>query len=363
VIRATRLVEHRFSLEPPLRSAAGTWHERRSLLLVLEDADGHFGLGEAAPLPGFSADGFETARAALLSLLGRPLPDRVSTPNARTALAAAGAKLGSPAARSAIEAALLDLRSRREERPAWSLLVPDATLAREVPLSLWLPDGVEPALESAKLAAERGIGAFKVKLDARRDLEDGIRTLESLRRTLGPALALRADANRSALRSELAPYVERLRALELEWLEEPTAAPLGEPLGVPIALDESLEPSGAPPELAQRPFIAALVLKPTALGGVSRCLELAEHARAEGRASVASHTLEGPTGFMAAAALALALGPERAHGLAPHRALHGDRPPALAVDRDAVVAWNEAGFGLSADRALAGAEIVREHRA
>jgi L-alanine-DL-glutamate epimerase-like enolase superfamily enzyme len=201
-----------------------------------------------------------------------------------------------------------------------------------------------------------------VKLDARRELEDGVRTLEALRVALGAEVSLRADANRSASLRGLEPYGERLRALRLEWLEEPTTEPLTEVLGVPIALDESLERTAGVPDLAQRPFVAALVLKPTALGGISRCLELGRHARTLGRFACASHTLEGPLGFMAAATLALTFGPACAHGLAPHAALRGERPPGLRAERDEIVAWQAHGYGLGVEESLRGAIVTREHR-
>lgn len=360
MIRATRLIEHRFTLTAPLRSAAGSWQERSSLLLVVEDGNGVFGIGEAAALPGFSRDALDEARAELSLLLGRSLRERPCGDVAR-ALAESSAAVASPAARCALEAALLDVWSRRSRQPAWSLLAEADSSA--VALSAWLPDGTHAALDAAKDAEQRGINAFKVKLDARRGLEDGVQTLEALRAELGPAVRLRGDANRSARRAELAPYLARLRALELEWLEEPTPEPLEESLGVPIALDESLEPNGAAPELTARPFVAALVLKPTSLGGLTRCLELAAHARAAGRGAVASHALEGPVGYMTAAALAVTLGDGHAHGLAPHRALRNTRPPALAPERDVIVPWTAAGFGLDVDQALAGASIVSEQRA
>jgi o-succinylbenzoate synthase len=360
VIRAERLIEHRFPLDPPLKSAAGTWRERHSLLLVLGDSSGGFGIGEAAPLPDFSRDTLEAARDALLALLGRPLPERIRDVTAD--LRELSANLTSPAARFALEAALLDAWSRRAEHPAWALLAPDAG-AQSLPLSAWLPDGAEGAVEVAKAALGRGVTSFKVKLDAKRGLDDGVRTLEALRHTLGPSVSLRADANRSATRDALESYAERLRGLELEWLEEPTAEPLAEPFGVPIALDESIEPSGALPDFDKQSFVVALVLKPTALGGIARCLELATHARAHGRSVAASHTLEGPVGYMASSALAVALASHTAHGLAPHRALRELRPRALRARRDEIFAWREHGFGLDVEQALAGAEIVREYRA
>jgi O-succinylbenzoate synthase len=358
VIRAVRLLEHHFALERPMASGAGSWRAREALLLVLEDAEGRIGLGEAAPLPGFSPDTLEAARGALRELQGRTLPPR-SPGRVADGLREASAGLSSPAARAALEGALLDLWARQANVPAWQLFDKSGATG-PVALSVWLPDGAGAAVSTARRALGRGVTSFKVKLDARLDLEVGIDTLEALRRTLGSSVKLRADANRSATRDALEPFLERLRALELEWLEEPTDDPSPTKLGVPLGLDESLQPSGTLPALEAWPEVAALVLKPTALGGLARCLELGVHARAAGRAAVASHTLEGPVGYMAAATLALALGPSAAHGLPPHPALRGLRPPALHPTRDELVPWEAPGFGLSVDDALAGAELDRE---
>ncbi len=361
MIRAARLIEHAWALAATVGSAAGAWSERRALLLVLEDDGGHVGLGEAAPLPGFAADALAAARASLAALLGCGLPDAPSNDVAKTLGELSGA-LASPSARSALEGALLDVWARRRGLPAYALLT-DVTPGARAPLSAWLPDGTGDALAAARAHLAHGGTGVKVKLDAARGLGAGLATLEALRRELGPGVALRADANRSATLATLVPFLDRLRALGLEWLEEPTAEPITADLGVPLALDESLQAPGTKPDLTARPFVAGLVLKPTALGGIARCLELAAHARAHGRAAVASHTLEGPVGFMTAVTLAFALGSERAHGLTAHRALRTARPPGLAGEADVLEAWAEPGLGLDLATALAGTEIVREERA
>jgi o-succinylbenzoate synthase len=357
MIRATRLIEHRFRLSAAARSAAGKWSERVSLLLVLGDGS-QLGLGEAAPLPGFSADSLGDARDTLVGLLGRPLPDFEPSASLAAQLGVASAGLKSPAARAALEAALLAIWSRRAQAPAWSLLGVEP--ARRAPLAAWLPEGEVAALRAAESAFARGARAFKVKLDAARGLEEGVATLEALRRSFARMVTLRADANRSATLAELEPFLPRLRALELEWLEEPTAVPLSESIGVPLALDESLAAAGER-LLETTPSLAALVLKPTALG-FARCLELAGAAAARGIAAIASHALEGPVGFMAAATLALASNGSHAHGLGPHGGLHATRPPALDPKHDELVAWMEPGFGLELTAVLAGTEIEREYR-
>jgi o-succinylbenzoate synthase len=359
VIRAARLLEHHWALTRPMASGAGSWTTRRSLLLVLEDEAGHFGLGEAAPLPGFSPDTLEKAREELRGLLRAELPPRQADRSLADDLGEASALLTSRAARAALEAALLDLWARQANVPAWQLFE-----HRDAPapcsLCAWLPDGAGPAVAEARRAQARGVSSFKLKLDARSGLANGVDALEALRRTLGPGVRLRADANRSATRDALAPFVSRLRAVELEWLEEPTNEPTPPKLDIPLGLDESLQRYGYLPPLDTLSEVAVLVLKPSALGGIARCLELAAHAQDFGRVAVASHALEGPAGYMAAASLALALAPGPAHGLGPHAALRGARPAALHPLRDELVPWETPGFGLTVDEALAGAELVQE---
>jgi len=356
MIRVTRLVEHHFALGAPATSARGTWTERRSLLVVVEDAAGNIGLGEAAPLPGYSRDTLEQARSELGGLLGRPLPPRDEDRACGVDLRHASAALVNPSARAAVESALLDVWAREAGVPAWSLLC-DHKAPSNVPIAVWLPEGLEPALQVARFAHEHGIRAFKVKLDGRNGFESGLATLRTLRDTFGPEVALRADANQSATPAQLEASAATLRELALEWLEEPTAEPLAKSFGVPVALDESLAASPGFPDLDASSDIVALVLKLTALGGFGRALGLAGHARTHGRAAVGSHLLEGAVGFMASAALAFALPQGRAHGLGGYGPFTRSATlPALAAGGEHLVRWDAPGFGLNLDQALAHAE-------
>jgi o-succinylbenzoate synthase len=348
VIVRARLFEQRRALSEPMASAAGRWSERRTALLVLDGGDGHFGLGEAAPLPGYSTDTLEDAVRALRTLPGAgwSLP--------------AGAP---PSARAALETALLDLLARRAARPAWALLAHHGEAPAIPPpspraVSLWLPVDPARALVAVEAALGRGIRAFKVKLEPAS--EAGLLTLRTLRERYGSAISLTADANRSLGRADLERLLPPLRKLALAWLEEPSREPIETPLGVPLALDESMQ-AGAPDfSRARSAGVAAIMLKPTTLGGLEPCLRLAAAAASQGIVGVASHTLEGPVGFMACAALALALGADRAHGLAPHAALAGERPPALPAERDEIVPWTASGFGLDLEAALGSAEVTAE---
>jgi o-succinylbenzoate synthase len=359
VIRAVRLLRHRRKLASIRTSASGTWTERDALTLVLEDDAGHFGLGEAAPLPGFSPDTLEQAQQELAALLGHSFAERDRSRPALFDLAQASAGLESAAARAALEAALIDIWARQRDEPAWAV-ISATTRPRSVPVNIWLPNDTDAALTTARSGLGRGVRCFKVKLDG--GAAPGLQTLSALRREFGNRVTLRADANRSFDATSLSAALPLLRTLSLEWLEEPSAEPWGQ-LGVPVAFDESLTAGPRVLRRARAQGVVALVLKPTTLGGITRAFELVALGEAHGLVAVASHTLEGPLGFMLAASLALALGPQHAHGLAPHEGLGGVRPVAMAAERDELTAWSAPGFGLSLADTLLGAEVQHETRA
>lgn len=364
MIRAVRLLQHVRELRAPQRSAAGTWTHRTAITLLLEDAAGLVGFGEAAPLPGFSPDELTDARSALTTLLGKTFPD-YSKRDVGAALADLAQPLPSASARMALETALLDLWARQASVPSWALLKPhDGSDVPEIPLSLWLPSTPSLALQEAHAALARGIRSFKVKLDGRAPEDEGLSILQALRENLGQNVELRADANRSLTVEQARALAPRLVELGVVWVEEPTADAPSRDLGVPIALDESIV--GAKPGFAElrAQGVSTVVLKPTVLGGVSPCLRLATAAGDAGIASVVSHTLEGPVGAMSAAVLSLVLGSERpADGLAPHAGLSGLRPPCFHPSADRLVAWRTPGLGLSLGQALSGTTSVEEVRA
>lgn len=319
-----------FTLRPPLVTARGQWHQRQTLLVRLHDGDGADGQGEAAPLPGYSPDDLPAVERALLALprteLARALG--ITTPAGISSAVAALLPAELPSARFALETALFDRLGLRLGRPLWSLLheahrdgAPGP--ARPVALCSLLPSDDPPAaLAQALRERELGVMAFKLKIgpDVVQPAQLGL--LGSLRAALGERVELRLDANRSLRGHGLREVLEQVAVHRPEFVEEPVAQPDPDQLReLPCgwALDESLQDmdAGTLERLCALGSCRALVLKPTALGGLGRCASLAAVARGYGKAQVVSHTLEGPIGWLACVHLALALGPSAAAGLWP----------------------------------------------
>jgi len=344
------------TLPRPVQNARLTWTERASCLITLESDDGVSGRGEAAPLPGFSPESLQACQQALTALDLSDIAERLEPDQDLIGeLGRASVRIppNLPAARAALEGALLELWARAAGVPAWQLLLPagPAPLQPAGPppfsraVAALLMGEPEQALEQALAARARGVTTFKFKIGRAGALDRELVAVEQLRRELGPLARLRLDANQALSVVEAQHYLPRFAECELEFIEEPCApaqlAQLSE-LGLPWALDESLA-AGAEPRAGDR----AVILKPTLVGGIARCFALARAAQAIGAQVILSHAFEGPLGLGLSAALALSIGSETmAQGLD----LEGARLAQLSLPFYAgarIQAWSEPGFGIA----------------
>ena len=273
---------------------------RESVIVEVTRPSGAIGYGEAAPL----------APADSIGTVLRALED---------------SRVGSPSARFAIETAELDALARERGVPLATLL--------GVPVDALPCAAVVDTVAEALATTAR---TLKIKVGANGDL-DRIRAIAAA----VPHATLRIDANRTWPRETVRDRMAALADLPIEFVEEPCAdAHALADLPLPIALDESLADG------VDFTRASAVVLKPSLLGGFTRCRELATHARARGIAVVVTHGLEGPVGTAACAALALVLGGDRAAGLAPHGALDAWELPVPQLQGEVVRSLGAPGLGL-----------------
>ncbi len=310
-------------------AARGRWQTRTGAVLIV-DGDGGRGLGEASPLPGHGADDGAAARAAAeLARFASGLPRTLAIDPARplASVTALLTDVAEPSARFAIETAVLALLARATGRTLAALLGAGDDRAAGPPLAV---ARVIDDAAGAAAAWAAGFTTLKLKVGA-----DAAAAVDAVHRA-APAARLRLDVNRgwagAAVDDELAAVIAAA-AGALEYVEEPTAGvgpTLRGPRAAPLALDESLADADREAWLDRAlasGALAALVLKPTVLGGLAACLALAARARAHGVDAVASHTLDGPIAHAAVIALAGALGGPRAHGVDVHAGLPGWNGP------------------------------------
>lgn len=347
-IVAARLSIVRGRLPRSFGNAHGAWPEREGMLLRLSDERAREGQGEASPLPGYCPDDFAAVRTALERAdWSRVFDDERDVLGAlRSASALFPETL--PAARFAAETACLDLLSGRRGQPAWRVLC-DAAGRRDAPGRIALATLVD-GTQAAERALARGVRTLKLKL-GRRPFERELAELDALRAAVGSDVELRLDPNRAWAPAETDARLLALAPIGVELVEEPCCdlTLIENAARVPLALDESLQRS----DRALRPAavergLAAVVFKPTAVGGLVRALALAERARVLGLDVIVSHALEGPVALAAAAALALAAGsPARAAGLDAHPGLAAwPAARVLALGSNALAPTDAPGLGI-----------------
>jgi o-succinylbenzoate synthase len=177
-----------------------------------------------------------------------------------------------------------------------------------VPVNTTVP-AVAPEQAHAMVRAA-GCRTAKVKVaEPGQSLADDVARVEAVRDALGAGGRVRVDANGAWSLDEAVTALKALDAFDLEYVEQPVAsledmAALRRRTSVRLAADESVRTAEDPLHVAGLEAADVVVLKVQPLGGVRRCLEVAE---ACGLPVVVSSAVETSVGIAAGVALAAAL--------------------------------------------------------
>lgn len=311
------------SLTPYSLPLTKRWHShshslqtRQGYLLQLEGKSGIIGYGDCAPLPSHgtetAAESLETLNSITPNLLNslapdvlNKLPDMAST----------------PAARCALESALLDLITKKQATPLHKWMNSQSKSAIKVNASVGaLNEGLND-----RIAAAIGQGYLLLKLKvgvsaATQELD----LLNLLCSNLPDQAMLRLDANRAWDFATAQDFLHEIRQMPIESVEEPLFQPdtnllqqLQDATHITLALDESV----AELKIADLSLLQPLhriILKPMVLGGALPALHLGQRAHSLGIETVVTSTIDSAAGVWAATQLAAALDPERKlhHGVA-----------------------------------------------
>jgi len=330
-------------LRTPFSAAWGSIRVRALALVRLEDGDGHVGLGEAAPLPGYHGVNVEDVVEDLHA--ARDALDAASTgTGAREALAGWWRVARAPAL-AALDMALWDLEGRRAGLPVWQLLGAREAAPVEVNYTIAAADRAGAAAEAGR-AREAGFRCLKVKVG----LGDDAGRVAAVRAVAGRDIAIRLDANGAWSVEEAEASLRALAPAGIELCEEPVhgleqaRAVAGAIPEVPIALDESASAAGA---LEQR-FCRAVCLKVAGCGGITGLVDSARQARATGYQVYLASTLDGPLGIAAALHAAAVVEPDHPCGLATLGLFEGREDP-LPAQRGVVEVPAGPGLGAGLD--------------
>ena len=154
--------------------------------------------------------------------------------------------------------------------------------------------------------------AVKLKV-GRDDLPMEIELVKAVRERLPSDVQLRLDANQAWTLDEATTFVDSLRGMDVEYIEEPLQNPqqleqLFSQTGVRYALDETLSQHD---EIDSWPNAAALICKPTILGGRAAV----ERLSATGKPITFTAAFESGVGIARIVQLAAEFSPNLAAGL------------------------------------------------
>jgi o-succinylbenzoate synthase len=201
-----------------------------------------------------------------------------------------------------------------ESRRWWASAVESAVEGWPAPVRFSIPVNVTvPAVAAEQahaIVSASGCRTAKVKVaEPGQSPADDLARVEAVRDALGPAGAIRVDANAAWDVDTAVARIADLDRVGLEYVEQPCAtleelAALRRRIDVRIAADEVVRRSADPLRVDLREACDVVVLKVQPLGGVRAALRVAE---AHGLPCVVSSALESSIGIAAGVALAAAL--------------------------------------------------------
>lgn len=281
------IFQYDLPLVRPLNLKGHVITRRQGLVLKVGRGLRKIGYGEIAPLPGFSAETFDEAKAALIEWA-----HNFNSVREHDADGALDFLVRTPSVLFGVECATLALARSAIQKPR--MFKGDRT---RVPVCGLIMGTGDDALAQAAALRDRGYQAVKLKVGRQAPAADA----ELVRRLLGvlpaPSL-LRLDANRAWDFDSAVQFARAIDGCHIDYIEEPLAdfhrlPDLAAHTRLPIALDESLlEGLHDDEAFDDLQWAKAMILKPTILGGIASCQELACEAVEFGLQPVISSSFE-----------------------------------------------------------------------
>lgn len=259
--------------------------------------DGQLGRGEVAPLPGFSIESLDDVYSQLVEQLTKwQRGEELALDELY------------PSVAFGISMAQLELDN----------ILPHEGRYQAAPLCSGDPDELLP-----KLNAMQGEKVAKIKVGLYEPIRDGMLVnlfLESI-----PDLSLRLDANRAWTAEKAQQFAKKIAPSlrqRIAFIEEPCQVP-GDSFsfaintGIAIAWDETLQHAIRKDDFVLQDLngAKAIIIKPTLIGSVERCIALMEKAKALGIKAIISSSIESSIGLTQLARLAQWQLPEEVPGL------------------------------------------------
>ena len=285
-------IERRFlRYKKAIYTSNGKITDREVILLRVKNKEGICGYGESSPLEGFTKETIEDVEKILFEWSKTHSDDLLSD---------------APVAKSAVDCAIADLKAKELGLPLHKFLNPESPTS--FPVShLLIGDTPKEISSNAQRAAGLGFQTLKIKVGNKNpDLD--LEKLKAIRETVGQEIAIRIDANGGWEPNKAIEILSKLDNVNPEFIEEPTKgienlAFVRQHVNQKIAIDESLleiEDFGL---IMSEQIADVVVIKPSAIGGISLALHLIEQIKNSDLEIVVTSLLDGAFGVAAAAHL------------------------------------------------------------
>jgi O-succinylbenzoate synthase len=314
-IERIELHELTLPLLEPFIISGGTMTERRSLVVVIHDTEGHRGYGESPPfeLPFYSEETLASARYLIEKVLIPRLLKADADLDSVDGVLRDGVR-GNRFARAALDTAMWDLEAARRGIGLAALLAerlgaqPARSLACGVALGIPQDRSLERLRRWIDEAMARGYLRIKIKVAPGWDAAP----VAAARQTLaGSGLPLTVDANGAYEWPEHEPNLRCLDDAGLLYIEQPLApdellghARLTQELRTPVCLDETLRDARAARQIVELNGPKVWNVKVHRMGGLTEVCRVYRVALEYGAALWAGTMPESGIGSQAAIAAA-----------------------------------------------------------
>ena len=299
MITSFEVYRYSLPLKRPFKVDETMLSHRDGLIIRVLLSSGLSGVGEIAPLPGYSLEDLKKAvfqiKQAGQILTGATIPTQwdefgVFFEKEEFSLQCSSVRFG-------LESAFLHLLSVLQKQSPAEVL--GCRSLREIPLAGLLQGTPEEIKNQVSDLLARGCRTFKLKVGSK-NIPLDVKKLHLVRDIVGPEGNIRLDANQSWSLLEAVAFARSAHREGIEFIEEPVknsadlAAFINE-TGFPVALDESLQ-GMKPDDFKFIPGVEFLVIKPTVLNGIGESLRWMKKAADENKGSVVSSCFESAAG-------------------------------------------------------------------
>lgn len=320
-ITQIEFIPYHYDFPRPLRLAKMQLSYREGYYIWLYEENGFLGIGEVAPLPGFSLESMKNVKKHLESLK-RQLEHSAIKLDVHSGAVTGfpGLKKFPPSLKYGIEEALFDIAGQINHVSVSHLF--EETPSEQIDCNglIGLVDLKDIENEIQYIIAA-GFTTVKVKV-GRTDFREDLEILEAIRSQVGEYLKLRLDANESWSLEMAQQHLKDLEEFNVEYVEQPIPrghindlAKLRMNSKVLIAADEEIRSIKHLKHVLSKEAADIVVLKPMLLGGLTEAYVSAVTALSKDIKVVFTSSLETAIGRSGVCHLASALTPHLAHGL------------------------------------------------